>query len=48
MQDLLHLLQELKVPAIEPAIVIVPVNKETALSEDPTYQLKLDLENDNY
>ena len=47
MQNLLHLLQDLKVPAIEPAIVIVPANKEAALLQEPFYQLKLDLKNDN-
>ncbi|WP_185806783.1 hypothetical protein [Bacillus sp. HMF5848] len=41
MQNLLKLLQELKVPNIEPKIMIVPIDKSNP--QEDYYQLQLDL-----
>lgn len=44
MQNLLHLLKELKVPVIEPVIMVEPIEKDSAEEQELSYQLQLDLE----
>jgi hypothetical protein len=44
MQNLLRLLQELKVPAIEPVIMVEPIDKDSVEEQELSYQLQLNLD----
>lgn len=46
MQNLLHLLKELKVPAIEPVIMIESISENAEEKQELSYQLQLNLETD--
>lgn len=46
MQNLLHLLQELKVPAIEPVLMAEPIDENATEEQELSYQLQLNLETD--